>query len=183
MKNRLRITVGVLMASLLAILAVPMQAQAVTSNVASVTLNANVNTTLTVSATPASISFSGSGTNPAPVQGSSPISVTTTWNLSSTATLTVYEYFASTTALTNSGPTIPSSAVTASVNGGTATPFTGTCAAISITGSCGPNVASVAITSANLNNTHTDSVVLAINLNGAPAGAYTGTWNVQAVAV
>ncbi len=159
------------------------EAQAVTSNVATVTLNATVSTTLTVTATPSTVTFSGSGTSTTPVSGSSPISVTTTWNLSTTATLTVYEYFATTTALTNSGPTMPSSAVTASVNGGAATPFTGTCAAVSITGSCGPNVASVAITAANLNSTRTDSVALAINMNGAPAGAYTGTWNVEAIAI
>ena len=102
MKN---LRLAVLAAVLAAFFAVPAQAQVVQGNTASVAMSFSQAESLIVSTDVSSISFNSAGV------ASSPINVTTVWNVVPTRTqLEVYAYLASATAFTGShGNTIPSS--------------------------------------------------------------------------
>lgn len=154
-----------------------------TSNQATVTLNATKNSTLTVSpsnqtATLASISDNSNANI------FSAVSLTTDWNLTAGTSVDLVGWFATPTdALVNGTAKIPSSRVEASVNSGAFAAFSGApVGGVGVAGGTLPLFSqSVA---ANLKNTRTDNVDLRLNLVGFPtttAGLYTGTLNVQAV--
>lgn len=160
------------------------------SNTASVALRATLTESLTVAATPRTVAIplvaGGIAT------GSSPVAITTTWVLSGGRTaVTLVGYFSSATAaLTNGAATptnIPASEVLGQVTTGTPTTFT----AFTQTAPLGPAGAgltlfSLPLTTTNQAASRTDNLVLEINLAGQPqlpAGAYTGTLNIQAQAL
>jgi len=137
-----------------------------------VSLSVTVPSSVTVTATPATISFNGT-TGVA----SGAITVATSWNLAaSAANFLVDAWFApSTAALTTGTANIPTSQVNGAVNGGAATPFTGTDTSVT---------ASVAGATLNLfqaatvgaSGSRSDSLVLSITgLGTQTPGAYTGT--------
>jgi hypothetical protein len=90
-----------------------------------VALAANLPSSLTVSATPGLVNFTlvPSGIS----NGSSSVTVTTSWSFAANARLSIYAYFTNpASALADaSAHNIPSANVFASVNGGAFTPFTG----------------------------------------------------------
>ncbi len=160
------------------------------SNTASVALRATLTESLTVAATPRTVAIplvaGGIAT------GSSPVAITTTWVLSGGRTaVTLVGYFSSATAALTNGATtptnIPASEVLGQVTTGTPTTFT----AFTQTAPLGPAGAgltlfSLPLTSTNQAASRTDNLVLEINLAGQPqlpAGAYTGTLNIQAQAL
>lgn len=162
----------------------------ITSAAAGVGLTATLTQTLTVTATPGAITFAlVPGTVSA---ASAPVSVVTTWVVNSTVSSVELDgYFASAAgALTDGGGTpvlIPSSEVLGQVTTGTPTTFS----AFTGTGALGPAGAGLVLFTQGINNTNrsatrTDSLDLEIDLTGTPqlpAGVYTGTVTVQAVAV
>jgi hypothetical protein len=131
----------------------------------------------------ASIDFpfiSGSATNP----GSSPLTVTVSWNCNC-ANISLYAYFgSSTTALTDgAGDNIPSAAFSLSDNGGpfralnTTVPFGGANAGLRV----------VQLTNPAQSGSHADTMNFNINLSTGtlpklPPGTYTGTLTIQAQA-
>ncbi len=160
-------------------------AQVLNSAQASVNLNAVMSESLTLSAAPGTVNFTPLNSNGV-TNGDSAITINTAWVLKTARTdVYIYAYFASTTALTNisSGSyTIPVASVQGSVNGGSATAFTGN--SPFATGSS-LSVAHVIITGTNKNSSESDSLALTVNTTGAglPAGTYTGTLFVQAQAI
>lgn len=160
------------------------------SNTATVALRATLTESLTVAATPKTVTIplvsGGIAT------GSSPVAITTSWVLSGGRTaVTLVGYFSSATAaLTNSATTptnIPAAEVLGQVTTGTPTtftPFTQT-APLGAAGA-GLTLFSLPLTTANQTATRTDNLVLEIDLSSQPqlpAGAYTGTLNLQAQAL
>jgi hypothetical protein len=171
-------------------LAIPAAVCQLNSNTASVALRATLGESLTVAATPATVAIplvSG-----ATAAGTSPVSITTSWVLSSArSTVTLVGFFASApAALTNGAATpvnIPASEVLGQVTTGTPTAFT----AFTQTAPLGPAGAgltlfSQALSGINRNANRTDNLNLEINLAAQPllpAGTYTGTLNIQAQAL
>ena len=128
----------------------------------------------------------GSGDpDPATNAGSTPITATTSWVLSSgRSAVGVYAYFADgTLALTGGGNAIPSSAFEISNNGGANTALTNS---VAFSGpNAGLQLENVAITNANRAASINDVMAFNINLTTLPqlpANAYTGTLNIQAQA-
>ena len=160
----------------------PARAQ-LNSNIAGVNLAADLQTSLTVTAAPGLVNFAlvPNGT----ANGSSAITVNTSWTLKpSVGRVTVYAYFSSAAAALTDGAAdnIPSSSVTASVNGGGSTAFTGAspfAAGSSIT------LSSWRILGFNRTGNHTDTINMTISTVGLtiPAGNYTGVLNIQAQAL
>lgn len=157
-------------------------AQAMNSAVSNVNLNATLAESLTVAATPATVNFTlvPNGT----ANGSSAVSVTTSWALQKTRkSVNVYAFFASANALTDgAGDNIPTSSVTGSVNGGAAAAFT----TADPLAANGMTIFTQAVGGAGtFNNTHTDSVALTISTVGLnlPAATYTGVLTFQAQAL
>jgi hypothetical protein len=141
--------------------------------------------TLTVSATPASVSFAlvSHGTS----AGSSPVTITTTWDLIGIgSTLNLYGYFTSSTAALTDGRSpadlIPSSAVLGLVTTGVPTTYT----PFNQTTPFGGGGAGLELVNDSIGLTfggnRTDVLSLEINLSGInlPAGTYTGTLTLQA---
>ena len=160
------------------------------SNTASVALNATLGESLTVAATPSTVAIPllSGGT----AIGSSPVAITTTWILSASRTaVTLVGYFSSATAaLTDGAATpsnIPSSEVLGQMTTGTPTAFT----AFTQTSPLGAAGAGLTLFTQNLSGTNrnanrTDNLNLEINLASQPqlpAGTYTGTLNIQAQAL
>jgi hypothetical protein len=178
--------------TLTALLAMPANA-AVNSNNATVALTAVVNTSLTVSLSSATQNWDtahsnalvpGNASNP----GNAAITVTTTWQLTSTQTsVDLYAYFASATAAlvpTTGTTNIPSSAFEIKVGAGAFTPVSGTNAGFGVAGSS-LHLQATAITSANKISSTTASLTFNLNLSTLPqlpADTYTGTLNIQAQA-
>jgi len=163
---------ALLLAAVLCFAAVPRaDAQSgVASNTATVSLTANVSETITVSATPASITFNLSG------QASSPITITSTYNVNNTRlNFVVDAYFASTTALSNSGPVITTSQIFGSMNGGPATACNGggDLGPVQLTNACPRSPRSL---NGVFSGSFTDSLVLSIpGLGSMTPGNYTGS--------
>jgi hypothetical protein len=161
-----------------------LDAQALNSTVQSVTLTASISESITLSVSPAAITFTASGTSSTPVAGSAPIVVSSLWYLAPTRTsYKVYQYFATTTALTGTGNNVGVGAVTSTVDGGSTTAFNQSCLTFT---SCGPLVNNTTITGSNWDNHNvavTNSDVIAINFNGAAPGNFTGTLNFMAQAL
>jgi hypothetical protein len=159
------------------------------SGTGSVLLSATLAETLTVSATPNAVTFNlvSGGT----ATGSSPVAITTTWALSGTRTsVTLFGYFASATSALSSGfpiSYIPTSAVYGQVTTGSPTTFT----PFIQTGSLGGTGAGLPlfiqpIVPSNVSTSRTDNLTLQIqlfSLTQLPAGTYTGTLTLQAVAI
>jgi hypothetical protein len=161
----------------------PVSRAQLNSNVANVNLNAVLAESLTVAAAPATVNFTlvPNGT----VNGSSNITVTTTWALAKTRTsMKVYAYFSSAVGLTDGvGDNIPTANVLGSVNAGPFNPFTGGAGPFGVNSQL---VFSQAIGGAGtFNSNHVDSVGLQINTTGLalPAATYTGVLNIQAQAL
>ncbi len=151
------------------------------SNLATVNLNATLNSSITITAAPGLVNFTLIRNGVA--TGSSPVSITTAWTLTTLfGTVTEYAYFVSAAAALTDGAAdnIPSSSVSGSFNGGAYTAFTGT----------SPLAAGSSITLFNqfvfLNNPNkrTDTLSLEISTTGLnlPAGTYTGVMHIQAQA-
>jgi hypothetical protein len=162
-------------------------AQVLNSGAQTIALNATLAESLTVGLSGNAVSFTlaaGNATN----AGSTNITATTSWALKPSRTaVKVYAYFAnSASALTDgSGNNIPSSAFTIADNAGAPAALTNTVAFGGANG--GLQLANVAITNANRAGNRTDAMAFNINLTGGtlpqlPAGAYTGTLNIQAQA-
>lgn len=158
-------------------------AQALNSNNATVLLNAPLAESVTVSASPSTVNFTLAPNGPA--NGSSAVSITTSWALAKTRkSVNVYAYFSSAVALTDGTDNIPNTSVTGAVNGGAAAAFT---TATPFGGAFGlaPIFTQTVGAAGTFNNTHTDSLALTINTVGLnlPAATYTGTLNIQAQAL
>ena len=161
---------------------VPAQAQ-LNSNIAGINLNATLNTSLTVRAAPGLVNFALVPNGPA--LGSALVTVTTSWTLSpGRGRVTVYGYFTSAAAaLTDgAGDNIPSSSVSASVDGGAFTPFTG---ASPFAPGSSITIAFIRILGFNKTGSQADTLNLMINTAGLnlPAANYTGVLNIQAQAL
>ncbi|MBZ5641513.1 MAG: hypothetical protein LAO19_02030 [Acidobacteriia bacterium] len=153
------------------------------SGATTVALNATLAEALTLNVAPTNVTFTlvPSGT----ANGNSAVTITTTWVLGTTRTgLTTYAYFTSTTALIDAGTdVIPTSKFNGSVNGGAYSAFTGGA------GPFGANSKTVynhgAFAAGQFNGNHTDTLGLQIDTTGLnlPAGAYSGTLNIQAQAI
>jgi hypothetical protein len=150
-----------------------------------VQLNATISESLTVSLDVSAVNFALtplSATNP----GSTGINATTTWLLQSGRTaVKLYAYFDNPAAALTAGANqnIPSSSVSAAVNGTAVGSFTS--AASSFSAGAGVTIFSQAITSANLSGTQVSPVTLNIDLSTVPslgAGTYTGTLHFRAEA-
>jgi hypothetical protein len=160
------------------------------SNTATVALRATLTESLTVAATPRAVTIplvSGGVAT-----GSTPVAITTSWVLSGARTaVTLVGYFSSATAaLTNAATTptnIPAAEVLGQVTTGTPTtftPFTQT-APLGAAGA-GLTLFTLPLTATNQTASRTDNLVLEIDLSSQPqlpAGAYTGTLNLQAQAL
>jgi hypothetical protein len=179
----------ILALALLALL-VPAAVCQLTSNTASVALNATLGESLTVTATPSAVTIPlvSGGT----AIGSSPVAITTTWILSASRTaVTLVGYFSSATAALTDGATtpanIPSSEVLGQMTTGTPTAFT----AFTQTSPLGAAGAALTLFTQGLSGTNrtanrTDNLNLEINLASQPqlpAGTFTGTLNIQAQAL
>ena len=166
--------------ALVFVLAPPSHAQ-LNSNVATVNLNAVLGEALTVSAGPATVNFTLVPNGSA--NGSAPVSITTTWALSTTRTdISLYAYFSSANALTDgAGNNIPAANVSGSVNSGAAGPFTG---ATPFSAS-GKTVFTQALASGSYNSNRSDTIDLIIDTTGLglPSATYTGTLNIEAQAL
>jgi hypothetical protein len=161
-------------------------AQVLTSNNATVALNAVLNETLGISASPATVNFSlaaGASTS-----GSTPVVVTTSWVLAATrASVNLYAWFATPSAALTDGATtpnnIPSAEVYASLPSGIPTTLTAFTQSNTLgIANGGLKLFTQSITSTNRQSNRSDSVTLQINLTNQtqlPAGTYTGTLNLQ----
>ena len=159
------------------------------SNVENVSLNATLAESLTVTTSAPSVSFTpllALGIT----SGAPSVPITTTWVLRpNRGTVKLVGYFDSTNALTDLGPpvaNITSARVEGQVPGGTPTtftPFTQTVPGIG-TANASLELFSEDVTGQNKNKTRNDILDLQINLTGVdqPAGVYTGTLRIQAIA-
>lgn len=177
-------------AFLLLFLPLRLQAQ-VLSTAASASLNATLPESLTVALTGVS-SVSFSLTPGGAVTGDNPVTIETSWVLQPSRTaVKLVGYFDSTNALSDAGPpaaNISTSNVLGQVTTGTPTSFTAFTQTISGIGTAGASLElfSETITGANKNKTRADNLNLKIDLTSAdqqPAGNYTGTLRIQAIAL
>ncbi len=183
---RLKSLLGIVTVALFFGVPSPAAAQ-LSSNEATVTLNATLLESLSVSVLPGLVDFnltSGSATNP----GTASVAVTTTWALALTRnTIKLYGYFSSSSvALAHSGllntVDIPAARVEVSVNGGTNLPFDQTVTFGAANG--GRQLFSQALSVLNIAGNRTDTLALNINLSSfvLPADVYTGTLRLRAQA-
>jgi hypothetical protein len=150
---------------------------------AAVNLIAVRNPGVAVAAFPANVNFAL--VNGAVATGSTPITITTTWDISpSVGNLTLYGFFSTATAALSNGAgnNIASSRVNGSVNGGAFAPFTGIspyAAGSSL------QIFMFRVIGNNRRGTRNDTLNLQIDLTGAvlPAGTYSGTLLIQAQAL
>jgi hypothetical protein len=181
MKNTLKQFAVCLLAFVLAVCAVPVNAQAVlTSTVGTSTLTYAVAETLTVSGIPGALSFT-------PCSGgvcTQTLNVTTTWQLASTRTRVAMNLFFTNPAQAMSdgaGDFITAANINANINGSSYSGCNRAPDSI-LTGVIPANAAcnvgqSVNITAANLASTKTDAFTLqipSVALQGIPANTYTG---------
>ncbi len=161
----------------------------VLSAVSNVTLNANLAESLTVSLTGGStVNFTlvpgGVAT------GSTPVGIQTSWVLQpSRGTVRLVGYFDTTTSLTQGGGVyIPMANILGQVTTGTPTSFTAFTQTVSGIGTAGASLElfSETITGTNKNKTRNDSLNLEVDLTTVPqqpAGTYSGTLRIQAIAL
>jgi hypothetical protein len=155
-----------------------------TSNAATVTLNATKLSTLTVSPS-ASTATLASITDNSSANAFTNVDLTTAWNLTAGTSVRLIGWFATpASALANGTSLIPSSNVEGGINGGGWTAFTG--AAVGGVGVAGGSLQlfNAPVAAVNSLSCRTVQLNLRLNLVGFPttsAGTYTGTLNVQAV--
>ena len=150
---------------------------------AAVNLVAVRNPGVAVAAFPANVNFAL--LNGAVATGSTPITITTTWDVPpSVGNLTLYAFFsAPAAALSNgAGNNIASSRVLGSVNGGAFAPFTGISP---FAAGSSLQIFTFRVLGLNRRGTRNDTLNLQIDLTGAvlPAGTYSGTLLIQAQAL
>ena len=153
------------------------------SNVATVALTATKNATLTVTPN-ASTSTLASITDGSNVNDFTPVSLTTSWNLTAGSSVRLIGWFATPAqALVNGANFIPSSKVEGRVNAAAYAPFTG--AALGGVGVAGGSLQlfSQAVGAGSFFGTRTDQLDLRLDLTGTTtfAGDYLGTLNLQAI--
>jgi hypothetical protein len=172
-------------AALALALASTAQAQVgLTSNTATVTLNATKLSTLTVSPTTATTSIASITDNSLANQFAD-VGLTTAWNLTAGTSVNLIGWFTTpASALANGAAVIPSSKVEGGINNAGWTAFTG--GAVGGVGVAGGSLQlfNQAVAAVNYLGSRTDQLNLRLNLVGFPttsAGTYTGTLNVQAV--
>jgi hypothetical protein len=149
-----------------------------------VPLSMTIAESLTVSVTGGPVVFTYNSAAHTATAGA-PLSVVTSWQLGNTRAVVQTTAWADDgpVALTDGTDTIPTSALFASVDSGTATACTGNSLnGLGLATSTCPTVYSVAITGANRAGTHTDSLLLSLSGLSAtlPAGSYTGQLDIQA---
>jgi hypothetical protein len=185
----LRLRTIALSAATLVLAATSAAAQAgLTSNTATVTINATKVATLTVTVNSGGTQTMASLNDNAVNSFASPVNITTAWDVNpSAASVSLVAYFATPAqALANGTDYIASSLVKGRVTTGvptTYTAFTGN--AVGAVGSAGGSLTlfSQSITGANKKANRSDNLDLQIDLTGvnATAGTYTGTLNLRAV--
>lgn len=155
----------------------------VNSSVGPVNLSATMASSLTVTVTPNLVNFTlaTSGTS----NGSSPITLTTSWAISTFVTrVSLYAYFTTAaSALSDAaGKKIPSANVSGSVNGGAFRPFTGNSPFAAGTSL---RIFRQRVFGFNSSQSRTDTLNLQINTTGLGLGPgyYTGTLVIQAQAL
>ncbi len=158
------------------------QAQ-VNSGPAAINLLAVRNPGVAVAVFPSNVNFAL--VNNGVATGSSPVTITTTWDVQpSVGNLTLYAFFStSIAALSNgAGNNIASSRVRGSVNGGLFTAFTGNSP---FAAGSSLQIFQLRILGNNRRGTRNDTLNLQIDLTGAvlPAGTYSGTLLIQAQAL
>jgi hypothetical protein len=154
-----------------------------TSNVATVALTATKNATLTVTpnASAATLASITDGSN---ANNFTPVSLTTSWNLTAGSSVRLIGWFATPAqALVNGTDFIPSSKVEGRVGATAYAPFTG--AALGGVGVAGGSLQlfSQAVVAGSFFGTRTDQLDLRLDLTGTTtlAGDYLGTLNLQAI--
>jgi hypothetical protein len=159
----------------------------INSNTATVNLNAILGESLTIAASPSTVNFTlaaGAAAN-----GSTPVTVTTSWVLSrSRASVNLYAWFATPAAALSDGGTpannIASSLVLGQVTTGSPTTFTAFSGTTALgTAGGGLQLFTQAITSTNRAANRSDNLNLRIDLTTVPqlpAGTYTGILTLQA---
>jgi hypothetical protein len=154
-----------------------------TSNVATVALTATKNATLTVTpnASTATLASITDGSN---VNDFTPVSLTTSWNLTAGSSVRLIGWFATPAqALVNGANFIPSSKVEGRVGATAYAPFTG--AALGGVGVAGGSLQlfSQAVGAGSFLGARTDQLDLRLDLTGTTtlAGDYLGTLNLQAI--
>jgi hypothetical protein len=154
-----------------------------TSNVATVALTATKNATLTVTPN-ASTATLASITDNSTANDFTPVSLTTSWNLTAGSSVRLIGWFATPAqALVNGTNFIPSSKVLGRVGATAYSPFTG--AALGGVGVAGGSLQlfSQAVAAANYFGSRTDQLDLRLDLTATTtmAGDYLGTLNLQAI--
>jgi hypothetical protein len=154
-----------------------------TSNVATVALTATKNATLTVTpnASTATLASITDGSN---VNDFTPVSLTTSWNLTAGSSVRLIGWFATPAqALVNGTDFIPSSKVEGRVGATAYAPFTS--AALGGVGVAGGSLQlfSQAVAAGSFFGARTDQLDLRLDLTGTTtlAGDYLGTLNLQAI--
>ena len=154
-----------------------------TSNVATVALTATKNATLTVTpnASTATLASITDGSN---VNNFTPVSLTTSWNLTAGSSVRLIGWFATPAqALVNGANFIPSSKVEGRVGLAAYAPFTG--AALGGVGVAGGSLAlfNQGVAAGSFFGSRTDQLDLRLDLTGTTtfAGDYLGTLNLQAI--
>jgi hypothetical protein len=172
----------VLCTTLLVLLSGLAGAQVINSGVQSVTLNANLSESISVNLSSNSVSFtltSGSSSN----AGSSGVTATTTWISKPGRNMTLYAYFASSSAALSDGAgnNIPSANFQISDNAGA---YAALKNSVAFGGaSAGLSLYTIKITGTNKTGNHADNMLFNIDLStlpNLPAGTYAGTLNIQA---
>lgn len=169
----------------------PVKASAqVLSALSNVSLNANLVESLAVSL-PGVTTVNFTLVAGAAASGDSSVLITTTWVLrANRGTVKLVGYFDTTNALTDAGPpaaSIDVANVFGQVTTGTPTTFTAFTQSVIGIGTAGASLElfSETITGVNKNKTRTDTLDLQIDLTTAPqqpAGTYTGTLRIRAIA-
>jgi hypothetical protein len=170
--------------ALLLVTASPTLAQVgLTSNVATVSLTATKNPTLSVTPTVSSATLA-SITDGSNANNFSPVSLTTSWNLTGGASVLLVGWFATPAqALANGTDFIPSSKVEGRIGAAAYAPFNN--AAVGGVGVAGGSLQlfSQGVGAGSFFGTRTDQLDLRLDLTGTTtlAGDYTGTLNLQAI--
>ena len=154
-----------------------------TSNVATVALTATKAATLSVSPT-SSIATLASITDGSNANAFTPVSLTTSWNLTAGSSVRLVGWFGTPAqALANGTDLIPSSKVEGRVNATAYAPFTG--APVGAVGVAGGSLQlfSQAVAAGSYFGSRVDQLDLRLDLTGTTtrAGNYTGTLNLQAI--
>lgn len=161
----------------------------VRSNVAGVNLSAILGDSISVAASPGQVNFALVANGVA--TGNPTLTITTAWVMGQgkPRTVSTYAYFSNSVAALSDGGghNIPSSSVSASVNGGAFQTFTGACAPFSAN-ACLPTAIFSQLVTGNpkqRNGTNNSTMQLRISTVGLalPAGTYVGVLNIRAQAI